>query len=175
MRLEPYLRFTGARYPNLAPRLNGFADALARNRIGLVHGDVSPKNIVIGPNGPVFLDAECAWFGDVVLDPAFCLNHLLLKSVWRPDAHKALQASARAFWAAYSAAIDWEDPFELEQRCAVLLGGLLLARIDGKSPVEYIRDENDKRRVRQLAQTLIAQRTTRLEDIFTIWDREWGQ
>ena len=50
----------------------------------LVHGDVSPKNILIGPNGPVFLDAECAWFGDPAFDLAFCLNHLLLKCLWSP-------------------------------------------------------------------------------------------
>ena len=45
----------------------------------LVHGDVSPKNILVGPAGPVFLDAECAWYGDPAFDLAFCLNHLLLK------------------------------------------------------------------------------------------------
>lgn len=175
LRLEPYLRFTGARHPDLAARLNEIADALATNHFGLVHGDVSPKNILMGPTGPVFLDAECAWYGDVVFDPAFCLNHLLLKSVWRPDAHKALQASARHLWSAYSAALDWEAPAELERRCAILLGALLLARIDGKSPVEYIVDENDKRRVRDLARTFIARQVGRLDEIFAIWDREWGR
>jgi len=44
-----------------------------------VHGDVSPKNILVGPKGPVLLDAECAWFGEPAFDLAFCLNHLLLK------------------------------------------------------------------------------------------------
>jgi tRNA A-37 threonylcarbamoyl transferase component Bud32 len=175
LRLEPYLRFTGARHPDLAPRLNEIADAIKRNRIGLVHGDVSPKNILVGPDGPVFLDAECVWFGDVVFDPAFCLNHLLLKSVWHPDAHMELQAAARAFWGSYSKAIDWERVCDLEKRCATLLGGLLLARIDGKSPVEYIQSERDRRRVRDVARSLIILRTERLEDVFALWDREWGR
>ena len=52
----------------------------------LVHGDVSPKNILIGPRGPIFLDAECAWYGDPAFDLAFCLNHLLLKCLWTPSA-----------------------------------------------------------------------------------------
>ena len=54
-------------------------------KLALVHGDVSPKNILCGPHGPVFLDAECAWYGDPAFDLAFCLNHMLLKCVWRPQ------------------------------------------------------------------------------------------
>ena len=53
-------------------------------KLVLVHGDVSPKNILVGPDGPVLLDAECAWFGDPAFDLAFCLNHLLLKCLWTP-------------------------------------------------------------------------------------------
>ncbi len=51
-------------------------------KIALVHGDVSPKKVPAGPRGPVFLDAECAWYGDPAFDLAFCLNHLLLKCLW---------------------------------------------------------------------------------------------
>ena len=39
--------------------------------------------------GPVFLDAECAWFGDPAFDLAFCLNHLLLKTLWVPSAERS--------------------------------------------------------------------------------------
>jgi len=50
--------------PDLAARLDERRAALERNRRVLVHGDVSPKNVLVGPGGPVLLDAECATFGD---------------------------------------------------------------------------------------------------------------
>ena len=61
------------------PRLEALASPTLGTKRALVHGDVSPKNILHGPEGPVFLDAECAWYGDPAFDLAFCLNHLLLK------------------------------------------------------------------------------------------------
>src|SRR5690606_24157272 len=90
LRLDPYLRATGRRHPRLAARLDALADRTAAGRIALVHGDVSPKSIMSGPRGPVFLDAECAWYGDPAFDVAFCLNHLLLKCLARPEAVPAL-------------------------------------------------------------------------------------
>jgi len=60
IRLEPYLLATAEAHPDHATALRSLAEATALKRITLVHGDVSPKNILIGPNGPVFLDAECA-------------------------------------------------------------------------------------------------------------------
>ena len=74
LRIEPYLLATAERHPDLRPRLAGLAAATAGTRLTLVHGDVSPKNILVGPRGPVFLDAECAWYGDPAFDLAFCLN-----------------------------------------------------------------------------------------------------
>ena len=79
IRIEPYLRATGRAHPALAPRFDELARTTLSTKRALVHGDVSPKNILRGPLGPVFLDAECAWFGDPAFDLAFCLNHLLLK------------------------------------------------------------------------------------------------
>src|SRR5690606_13020930 len=86
LRLDPYIRMTGRRHPEIGDRLEALADRTAATRIALVHGDVSPKNIMAGPAGPVFLDAECAWYGDPAFDLAFCLNHHLLKCLAAPRA-----------------------------------------------------------------------------------------
>jgi 5-methylthioribose kinase len=78
IRLEPYLLATARRHPRAAPMLERLVAQTQSNARALVHGDVSPKNILVGPRGPVLLDAECAWWGDPAFDLAFCLNHLLL-------------------------------------------------------------------------------------------------
>ncbi len=84
LRLDPYLLECARRHAAVAPVLRALAERTASTRRVLVHGDVSPKNILVGPRGPVLVDAECAWFGDPAFDLAFCLNHLLLKCVRRP-------------------------------------------------------------------------------------------
>ena len=101
IRLEPYLIAAGRAHPDRAGALKALATTTAQTRQVLVHGDVSPKNILLGPDGPVFLDAECAWYGDPAFDLGFCLNHLLLKCLWTPraaalflDAFDALSAAS---------------------------------------------------------------------------------
>jgi 5-methylthioribose kinase len=79
IRLEPYLLAAAARHADLAPALEQLVEVTRSTPRALVHGDVSPKNILVGAEGPVLLDAECAWWGDPAFDLAFCLNHLLLK------------------------------------------------------------------------------------------------
>lgn len=140
LRLEPYLLATAGRHPDLAPVLEGLARRTGAARIALVHGDVSPKNILVGPQGPVLLDAECAWYGDPAFDIAFCLNHLLLKAVLLPQRGDAFMAAFDAMAAAYFEAVAFEAHAGLERRAAALLPALALARIDGKSPVEYLVD-----------------------------------
>jgi Ser/Thr protein kinase RdoA (MazF antagonist) len=141
----------------------------AQTRRVLVHGDVSPKNILVGPAGPVLLDAECAWFGDPAFDLAFCLNHLLLKCAWVPAARAGYLACFDALAAAYLARVSWEEPALLEARAAALLPGLFLARVDGKSPVEYLTDEAWKQRVRDVARALLAQPVPRLQQVAQAW------
>ena len=172
LRLEPYLRATGRRHPKLQARLDALADRTAATAGALVHGDISPKNILGGPAGPVFLDAECAWYGDPAFDVAFCLNHLLLKCLPEPDAKPALLAAFDALAAAYFAAAVFEDRVRLEARAASLLPGLFLARIDGKSPVEYVTEERDRERVRRVAIPLIASPPAALAEIRNAWNRE---
>jgi hypothetical protein len=146
--------------------------ATSGTRRALVHGDVSPKNILLGSDGPVFLDAECAWYGDPAFDLAFCLNHLLLKCLWVPGAREAFLACFRALAEAYLGGVDWEPRPELELRAARLLPGLLLARVDGKSPVEYLTAEPDKERVRGFAGALLCHPVARLDAIRAAWEDE---
>lgn len=177
IRLEPYLVATARRYeelgqPDVASALHALVETTAATRRCLVHGDVSPKNILIGPRGPVFLDAECAWYGDPAFDLAFCLNHLLLKCLWRPDAATRFLASFDELVTAYFAGVNWEGRVELEARTARLLPGLFLARIDGKSPVEYVTEDRQKNQVRRVAAALLRAPVDRLGDVRAAWRRE---
>jgi 5-methylthioribose kinase len=171
IRLEPYLLATAARHPQLSARLLQLAVRTAGTHHALVHGDVSPKNVLVGPAGPVLLDAECAWYGDPAFDVAFCLNHLLLKCLVRPDVKEALLASFELFVHEYLARVDWEPWQSLEARAAELLPALMLARVDGKSPVEYLTDPAAKALVRSAAAALIEQPVTQLEAVARAWRR----
>jgi Ser/Thr protein kinase RdoA (MazF antagonist) len=135
-----------------------------------VHGDVSPKNILVRDSGPVFLDAECAWYGDPAFDLAFCLNHLFLKCVWVPAARSGFLRCYDALAAAYLAEVSWEAPAELEARAATLLPGLLLGRVDGKSPVEYL-DEAGRARVRRAARALLHEPVSSLAALKAAWQK----
>jgi len=174
IRLEPYLLATARAHPALAPRLEQLVETTAANKRALVHGDVSPKNILLGPKGPMLLDAECAWYGDPAFDLAFCLNHMLLKCLWVPDAAPHFLASFEALVAANLERVNWEPAIEFERRAAHLLPGLFLARVDGKSPVEYITSDADKDRVRRVATRLLLQPADRLSRVATAWREEIG-
>ena len=128
----------------MADELNGLASMLFESRLVLVHGDVSPKNILFRGGRPTMLDAECATMGDPSFDVSFCLNHLILKAVHLPNSREALFGSVLRFWNAYAAHICWEPASRLERRVCHLVAALMLARIDGKSPIEYL--DGDERK-----------------------------
>ncbi|MBS0338331.1 MAG: aminoglycoside phosphotransferase family protein [Proteobacteria bacterium] len=172
LRLEPYLLATGRAHPALAARLDELAAITANTRIALVHGDVSPKNILLGPAGPVVLDAECAWYGDPAFDIAFCLNHLLLKCLWVPAARAGFLACFDAFSDTYLSGVDWEPRGKIEARAAALLPGLLLARVDGKSPAEYLTTDQQKDTVRRAATALLQRPVERLAAVRNAWEKE---
>ena len=171
IRIEPYLRATGRPHPELASRFDELAQMTLTTKRVLVHGDVSPKNILRGSAGPVFLDAECAWFGDPAFDLAFCLNHLLLKGAREGADRPRYGAAFSALADAYLAGVDWESVDDLEARAAALLPALFLARVDGKSPVEYLTRESERAAVRRSAAPLIANPPRRLMDVADAWER----
>jgi aminoglycoside phosphotransferase (APT) family kinase protein len=169
LRLEPYLLYTCDRNPDVAQRIHGLARGVAAARIALMQGDISPKNILCGPGGPVFLDAETACYGDPAFDLAFCLNHLLLKCVWQPAHTHAYLESFDALWRAYRAGVVWEEPAALDARAAALLPALLLARIDGKSPVEYLTRDQDRNFVRETAKAILLRDNRSPGDVRALW------
>ena len=171
IRLEPYLEEAARQHPDLSPRLRALIARTQHNPKVLVHGDVSPKNIMLGPLGPVILDAECAWYGDPAFDVAFCLNHFFLKAAHMPKAAPALLKNAQDFLNAYLQEVTWEPVPELENRIATLLPGLMLARVDGKSPVEYLAAERGAI-VRKLAIEFLQQDNISISIIHTRWSQE---
>ena len=176
IRLEPYLVATGQVHTDLAPQLEALASATLATKRALVHGDVSPKNILVGPDGPLFIDAECAWYGEPAFDLAFCLNHLLLKCLWRPHNARGFLRLFERLTETYLAGVTWQPRAEMEALTAALLPALLLGRIDGKSPIEYVTDEREKNRVRNFARRFVAARTARLDCIRDAWGQElWAK
>ena len=170
LRLDPFLLYVAAKHEAVAGRLRVLAQGVAEARIALMHGDVSPKNILCGPRGPVFLDAETACYGDPAFDLAFCLNHLLLKCVWHPQWRQGTLACFARLIEGYVQEINWESFDALKGRTAALVPALLLARVDGKSPAEYLTDASSREFVRTRALALLGGGDS-LEVIADSWDR----
>ncbi|MDE2739701.1 MAG: aminoglycoside phosphotransferase family protein [Rhodobacteraceae bacterium] len=154
MRIEPYILYTGSKHPNLKPIFDGAAKQLADANKTLVHGDVSPKNILVKSGEPILIDAECATMGEPAFDVAFCLNHFFLKAVFSPQFKNGLEEAAFRFFECYNEFVHWEDKQDFSRRVAKFLPMLGLARVDGKSPVEYLNPDQQEG-VRQIVIPLI--------------------
>jgi 5-methylthioribose kinase len=152
LRLDPYYGRLASMYPDLRAHFEELIAGCRTRRVSLVHGDWSPKNILVADGRPIAIDFEVMHFGDPSFDAAFLLNHLLLKTFCGiADA----PLMARAFWEALMPELPLPLTTWFEQATIAHLGGLLLARIDGKSPAEYIKDEALKMRIRAFARELI--------------------
>jgi 5-methylthioribose kinase len=151
-RTDPYHAATAVAHPELAAAIEAEVDRLLATRRTLTLGDWSPKNLFVYPDHVFAIDFEVAHWGDPAFDVAFCLTHLSLKAM-RFGGRADYLACAERFWSAYRR----EDAARLCGEDAVVreLGCLLLARIDGKSPVEYIDDEATKDAVRALGAALL--------------------
>ena len=169
LRLDPYLRTTAGAQPDVAAPLMALHERTGGTHVALVHGDVSPKNILVGPSGPLLLDAECAWYGDPAFDVAFCLNHFILKCAWHPQWTDGYVACYRAFVDAYRAGATWEPWEDLEARIASLVPALMLGRIDGLSPVEYLTTDRDRFLVRAFAKERLLTAPLSLEAVIAAW------
>ena len=171
LRLEPYLIHTSDHYPENKEQFRAVADQLYHAEDVLIHGDVSPKNILFQNNRPYLLDAECATMGDACFDVSFCLNHFILKAIHLPGHRQLYLSFCLTFWSAYQPFICWEAAAALEARLIRLLPMMMLARIDGKSPVEYL-DKDTQNKIRQIALHLLAHPAETLQDFVQTTQRQ---
>jgi 5-methylthioribose kinase len=164
LRIDPYYRAAARRHPDLAPLAMRLIERSGARRVSLTHGDWSPKNFLVHDGGVMAIDFEVIHYGDPTFDAAFLLNHLLLKSFYRPEWAARYQAAAEGFWRTFVSGVpreDWIEPATLEH-----LGWLMLARVDGKSPAEYLRDPALVERVRNFARELIAAPAPSVAEVF---------
>lgn len=149
LRLDPYFLSLREIHPDLTARIEEMVEVLSQSRRCLVHGDFSPKNILLNESRLVVLDCEVAWYGEPTFDVAFLIHHLLLKSIYRKEDGPVHDQMIHCFIENYERETGraWA---EVRKPLPVLTALLLLARIDGKSPVEYL-SETDRDRVRKWA------------------------
>ena len=149
LRLEPYYGYTATQVAAASGFLTDLIDATLARRDTLVHGDYSPKNVLVHADRLVLLDHEVIHFGDPGFDLGFALTHLLSKAHHLPPHRAAFAGAARRFWGVYRAtagAATWAA--DLEPRAVGHTLGCLLARVAGRSPLEYL---DPTERTRQLA------------------------
>jgi len=164
LRIDPYYRATARRHPDLAPAALRLIEESAARRVCLVHGDWSPKNFLVDGTQVMAIDFEVIHFGDPSFDSAFLLNHLVLKSFHRPQWVDLYAQAAAGFWGKFVAGVPreaWIEPATLQH-----LGWLMLARVDGKSPAEYLRDAAIQDRVRRFARDLITSPPDSVAEVF---------
>ncbi len=158
LRIDPYYRTTAARDPEAREALEQLIEDSWKIQTSLVHGDYSPKNMLVRDDRIFLIDFEVVHWGDPAFDSAFLLNHLMLKAFHQPQFAELYFRAARRFWQALNAGLSDARTVDFESMTVRHLGGLMLARMDGKSPVEYIRDEGVQSRVRRTAKRLLAER-----------------
>jgi len=166
LRLDPYYRATAARHPGLRSFFEDLIAECSGRRESLVHGDWSPKNFLVAADATVMaIDFEVIHYGNPAFDAAFFLNHLLLKSFFKPAWAGLYRVAAEQFWSVLAAEVapgmNWLEASSIRQ-----LAGLLLARIDGKSPAEYIRGETMKEAIRGFAKQLIHEPPGSVAEVF---------
>ena len=146
LRLEPYYAYAATRVRSAAPFLGRLLADTRATKATLVHGDYSPKNVLVHRGQLVLLDHEVVHWGDPGFDLGFGLTHLLSKAHHLPAHRAAFARAAGRFWAAYGEAVGEDGWTEnLEQRAVRHTLGCLLARVAGRSPLEYLDDEERSR------------------------------
>ncbi len=163
LRIDPYYRTTAIRHAELRPAFDRLITTSLGIRTSLVHGDYSPKNMLVRGESIFLIDFEVVHWGDPSFDAAFLINHLFLKAFHQPTASRQFISLVHGFGKTLLAALDPEAARGFEAMTLLHLGGLMLARVDGKSPVEYIQDEPTKERVRKAATRILQDPPTRMD------------
>lgn len=165
LRLEPYYGFAAEQVPAAAPFLRRLTEETRQRIITLVHGDYSPKNILVHERRLILLDHEVIHWGDPAFDLGFSMTHFLSKAHHLPARRALFCGAAQRYWRHYAAAVKgqpWADrlePYAVRHTLACLL-----ARVDGRSALEYM-DAEERMRQRRVVLTLVANPPADMNDL----------
>ncbi|MGB6387644.1 MAG: phosphotransferase [Terriglobales bacterium] len=166
LRLEPYYLYTAQKLSEGAMFLNALAQETLRHKDCLVHGDFSPKNTLIYRSKLILLDYEVVHFGDPAFDVGFALTHFLSKAHHLTQERARLATAAELFWQVYFEEITGLNWAGMEPRVVRHTLGCLLARVAGKSPLEYLTTV-EMARQRDIVLALIAKPPISVPDLIT--------
>jgi hypothetical protein len=151
LRVDPYITYVVGKYPKLKRQADDVIQILREEKISLVHGDYSPKNILVNAGNIFILDFEVAHYGHPSFDVAFFTNHFILKAVKNKQWSDAYLNMLQYIVDIYFNNIQYGDKKSIEKTAIEILVFLLLARVDGKSPAEYLTEDGDIQLIRALA------------------------
>lgn len=143
LRLEPYYEYTASQAPEAARFLSALCDETRAARLSLVHGDFSPKNLLVDGDRLILLDHEVIHFGDPAFDIGFVMAHFLSKAHHLPGWRERLVFGAAEFRRSYELGTRWMQT--VERRAAAHTLGCLLARVAGRSQLEYLSPQERSR------------------------------
>jgi len=165
LRIEPYFQYTATQVPDAAPFLNCLIESTRSRRLALAHGDYSPKNVLVQAGRLVVLDYEVIHWGDPTFDLGFGLTHLLSKSHHVRRLRADFGRAASTFFHTYRVELGDVPWAESVERHAVRQSlGCLLARVVGRSPLEYL-DDLERERQRAAVLALLPQPPDRVDDL----------
>lgn len=146
LRLEPYYLYAARQRPEEAAYLHDLVNATRARVMTLVHGDYSPKNMLVHAGRLVLLDHEVIHFGDPAFDVGFFLTHLVGKALHLPNRRGPLLELGGVFWERYASGVCSAIAVaDLESMCVRHTLGCMMARAIGRSPLEYLSPENRER------------------------------
>ncbi len=159
LRLDPYFRQVARVCPDHANAFERLIALVLAERHCLVHADFSPKNLLVYPGGLLVVDFETGHYGDPAFDLGFFLSHLVLKAAYHAPGHRAYLALTTRFWQSYRAELEQviaDDQWQaLERRAIMNFAGCAWARLDGKSQIDYLTDEQRRRSIRDVCRHLL--------------------
>lgn len=181
LRLDPFYRYVAGTCPRFAEPLNSLIERTTQRHDCLVLADFSPKNILLTSKWPVIVDFETGHFGDPGFDIGFFLSHLLLKTAKHHERMAEAIAPARRFWQVYieqlsadpapSWLIDHNRDSGFERQSVEHLAACMLARVDGKSRVDYLQEVWQPDFIRNFCDDLLTGGQPRMTDAFDLLER----
>lgn len=161
LRVAPYYRTLAVARDDARAPLERLIESLAANSCSLVHADFSPKNLLLFSGGLLMVDFETGHYGDPAFDLGFYLSHLVLKACHQVPRHADYLALGETFQQAYDGTIEPKvsagEREKMWARATQHFAGCAWARLDGKSPVEYLTDTRRREMIRSLCRSVFQQ------------------